>query len=165
MLSLREDYRVHVHSVTARLFLWNREHLEASFYLRPSGLAGSGWESLGERLNDRGTRFLACHIDGRVELVHLDALAFVEVTGTLPEVTRREAVGATRLGAALSLRCGRSMSGEFLAILPPGRRRLSDLLNLPDERFLLLINPAVTRYVHRDAIGRVIPADAPELEE
>ncbi|HYG62591.1 MAG TPA: hypothetical protein VEL74_08405 [Thermoanaerobaculia bacterium] len=164
MISLREDYRVHVHPTTARLFLWNREHLEASFYLRPGATLGGGWEGLGERLNDPGTRFLACQIDGRVELVHLDALAYVEVTGALPEVARREMVGATRLPAALSLRCGRSLSGEFLAILPPGRRRLSDLLNCHDERFLLLVNPAVTRYVHRDAVARVIPADDPDLE-
>lgn len=149
-----------VSPVTVRLYLWNGEPLEATFYLRPAETPGDTvWESLGERLNDPQARFLACRIAGHVELLNVDAVAYVEVEGTLPEVAQEDTVGALRLPATVSLRSGESLAGEFLAILPPERSRLSDLLSVPTERFLLFVDPFKARYIHREAIGRVRPGD------
>lgn len=149
-----------VSPVAVRLYLWNGEPLEAMFYLRPGDTAADRvWESLGERLNDPQTRFLACRIAGHVELLNVDAVAYVEVEGILPEVSQEDTVGALRLAATVSLRCGHSLAGEFLAILPPGRSRLSDLLSAPVERFLLFVDPFKTRYIRREAIDRVRPGD------
>jgi hypothetical protein len=140
--------------------MWNGEPLEATFYLRPGDGSGDKvWESLRERLNDLQARFLACRIGGHLELLNVDAVACVEVEGTLPEVDQEVTVGALRLPAMVSLRSGQSFAGEFLAILPPERSRLSDLLSSPRERFLLFVDPFKARYIQREAIDRVRPGD------
>ncbi len=159
MIHLLEDYRQQVAELTVRLVLWDQSSFDATLYLRLASSRGIGWESLGERLNDPGIRFLACQTDGEVELVHLDSIAYVEAPGRLPEIAQREQVGALRQAADVVLRCGQRLTGEFLSIMPPGRLRLSDLLNAFEGRFFLFPEEQVTRYVHRDAIARVLPRD------
>ncbi|HVR98159.1 MAG TPA: hypothetical protein VMW27_16190 [Thermoanaerobaculia bacterium] len=159
MIHLLEDYRLQVAELTVRLVLWDRGSIDATLYLRLASTRGAGWESLGERLNDPEIRFLACQNDGEIELVHLDSIAYVEAPGRLPEITQREQVGALRHPADVILRCGQRLTGEFLSIMPPGRLRLSDLLNAGEERFYLFPEGQVTRYIHRDAISRVVPGE------
>lgn len=159
MIYLLEDYRQQVAELTVRLVLWDQSSFDATLYLRLASARGIGWESLGERLNDPGIRFLACQAGGGIELVHLDSIAYVEAPGRLPEIAQGEQVGALRQAADVLLRCGQRLSGEFLSIMPPGRLRLSDLLNAFEGRFFLFPEEQVTRYVHRDAIARVLPRE------
>lgn len=152
-----EHYRVAVSDFSACLVLGNGDCFEASFYLRLSSAFGHGRESLGERLNDPATLFLACKVEEEVQLVHLKSIAYLEVHGSLPEVEYLEHVGAARQPAILTLRTGDTIQGEFLSILPPNRSRVSDLLNAPDERFLLFLTDRLSLYINRDAIVRVCP--------
>lgn len=152
-----EHYRVAVSDFSACLVLLNGDCFEASFYLRLSSAYGHGRETLGERLNDPATLFLACKVDEAVQLVQLSSIAYLEVHGALPEVEYREHVGAIRQPATITLRTGDKIQGEFLSILPPNKSRVSDLLNTPDERFLLFLTDKLSLYVNRDAILRVCP--------
>lgn len=152
-----EHYRVAVSDFSACMVLLNGDCFETSFYLRLSSAYGYGRETLGERLNEPATRFLACKVDEEVQLVQLSSIAYILVRGTLPEAEYREHVGGSRQRATITLRTGEVMPGEFLSILPPNRSRVSDLLNSPEERFLLFLTEGMSLYVNRDAIVRVCP--------
>jgi hypothetical protein len=151
-----EGYRVSVATgLTAKLHLWNGDIVDASFYLRPTGSTSTGMEGLGERLNDAKTTFLACKVDQQVQLLHLNAIAYIYMPELTEEVEYLETVGAQRQTARLTLRTCETLSGEFLSILPPGRSRVSDLLNEPGQRFVLFLHQGGTCWVNRKAIARV----------
>ncbi|HYU35264.1 MAG TPA: hypothetical protein VEW48_24185 [Thermoanaerobaculia bacterium] len=150
-----EAYRVNVAGMPARVHLWNGDVVEANFYLRLSGAMGPGMEGLGERLNDTKTMFLACKVDQQVQLLHLNAIAYIYVPGLTDEVEHLESLGAQRQPARITLRTCETLHGEFLSILPPSRSRVSDLLNEPGRRFVLFLHQGGTCWVNRKAIARV----------
>ena len=152
-----ESYRQSVAGISTEVILWSGEALTASFYLRLASSQGTGRETLGERLNDPATRFVPCRIEGKVELLSLDWISYVRVSGVLPEVGRREELGGVRQPARVTVQGGYVLEGEFLYVLPTARARLSDLLNMPGERFLLFLAPAAPLYINRDAIVRIVP--------
>jgi hypothetical protein len=152
-----ESYRIGVAGLAAKIILENGESLSASFYLRLSSMSGPGRETLGERLNDPATRFLPCKVDGQIELVNLARISHVLAHNPLPEVSLREQMGAMRRRAKVHMHAGLVLEGDFLHILPDPRSRLSDLLNLSDERFLLFLTRAAHMYVNRTQIVRVVP--------
>ena len=127
---------------------------EASLFLHAVADVSSRPETIGARLNDRAVAFLPVRRDGRVELVHLAWVAYVAVAGRPLDVAAREEVGARRAEVALDLVGGATWRGELLYELPAGNARVSDLLNSPGERFLLLIAGTETLFVNRAAIVR-----------
>ena len=149
------SYAIEVQRVGARLVAWDGKATSARFFLRTASEHHAGPETLLDRLNDPHTQFLACEIDGRVELVRLAWIGFVEVEGELPEVREREEVGACHQAVELILVSGEVLAGELLYLLPPDSSRVSDLLNSPGERFLLLRSAGRTHVVNRDAVARV----------
>ncbi len=151
-----ESYKLGVSGVSAEIVLWSGESLSASFYLRLASASGSGRETLGERLNDPGTRFIPCKVDERVELLNLDWISYIRVTGVVPEVAQREQLGATRQQARIMMQSGYLLEGQFLCVLPSARARLSDLLNVSTERFLLFLAPAAALYINRKSIVRIV---------
>jgi hypothetical protein len=152
-----DGYKLGVAGVAAEVVLWSGESVAASFYLRLASASGSGRETLGERLNDRETRFIPCKIGDRVELLNLDWISYLRVSGPLVDIGRREELGAVRHKAQLTMQSGYVLQGELLYVLPAARSRVSDLLNDAGDRFLLFLAPAAAMYVNRSAIVRVIP--------
>jgi hypothetical protein len=152
-----EAFRLGVAGIAAEAILWNGEAITTSFYLRLASAQGADRETLGERLNDPETQFLPCKIGERVELLNLDWLSFLRVEGVLPEVGRREELGAVRQPARVTVQSGYVLDGEFLYCLPAARSRLSDFLNLAGERFVLFLAPAAVFYINRKAIVRIVP--------
>lgn len=152
-----DSYKLGVAGLAADIILWNGESLSASFYLRLSSAKRIGRETLGERLNDPQTRFLPCKIAERIELVNLETISHILVPGPLPEIAQREQFGAVRQKAKVFTQAGFVLDGEFLSVLPEARSRLSDLLNLTGDRFLLFLARAAALYVNRASIVRVIP--------
>jgi hypothetical protein len=69
----------------------------------------------------------------------------VEHPGELPEIARLRALGAAAHPVEVELTTGELLHGELLAIAPPDRRRLSDLLNR-GETFLPLVDAGRTFY-------------------
>jgi hypothetical protein len=152
-----DSYRMGVAGIAAEVILWNGESVTTSFYLRMASAIVAGRETLGERLNDPATRFLPCKVEDKVELLNLKWISYVRVAGVLPEVVQLEEVGAVRQRARVVVQSGYVLEGEFLYVLPTSRCRLSDLLNMSDERFLLFLAPAAALYINRDTIVRVVP--------
>lgn len=152
-----ESYKLSIAGIAAEVVLWSGDSLAAAFYLRLASAQGRGRETLGERLNDPMTHFLPCKVDSRVELVNLDWISYLRVSGFLPEVEQLEEAGAVRQRARVTVQSGYVLEGEFLYVLPSARSRLSDLLNESGDRFLLFLAPAAALYINRNAIVRVVP--------
>lgn len=112
-------------------------------------------ETIAARLNDPGLRFLPLRVAGRFELVHLEAIAYVECVDEPPEIAALLEVGAIRAAVEIELGTGERLSGDLIYERPAGSARVSDLLNATGERFLLLASPHLTRFVRRDAIRRL----------
>jgi hypothetical protein len=147
--------------LAVRLVLQWGEGLAGVLHLRDTPSPSGEREGLGARLNEPGAPFLPFSPAGpgrRLELVHRNAVAYVEHPGELPEIARLRALGAAAHPVEVELTTGELLHGELLAIAPPDRRRLSDLLN-QGETFLPLVDAGRTFYVHRDAVARVRDRD------
>jgi hypothetical protein len=152
--------RLEVSGVVARVVPIHGEPLEAVFFLRPTGAQGRTSETLGERLAEPGVRFIPTEIDGGISFLRLSSLAYVEHFGELTELARLAELGAWREPVEISLVSGERLSGDLVYLMPPDRRRVSDLLN-DAGRFLLLVDDNYARYVNRDAIEQVRPIGDP----
>jgi hypothetical protein len=152
-----DNLKVGVAGITSQIVFRDGKPLTVSFYLRLAGAGMAGRETLGERLNDPGTRFLACKVDERVEILNLSAISLIRVMGALPEIAAQERQGAIRQPARVAMGCGETLRGEFLCVAPSTRVRLSDLLNAPDRRFLLFLAEGRGIYLRREDIVRVVP--------
>lgn len=128
---------------------------EASLFLHTVGESGYGPQTILRRLNDPQVSFLPVRVGDRVELVNLESIAYLAVEGRPPEVAALEEVCASKARVALVLASGEGLEGDLLYEQPPGQSRVSDLLNNPQDRFLLLVNDGQTRFVRRGAILRV----------
>ncbi len=149
------SYAIDVTRLPIRLRTARGEDMEANVYVHPVGHADYRPESVGDRLNDPHARFLPCEIDGESQLVRLDSISYVVMTGSVPEVESLETVGASRAGVGLWLKSGERLQGELLYEAERGEERVSDLLNRADCRFLVLIQGSQTCFVRLDAIDRV----------
>lgn len=142
------------------VFQWG-EAVAGVLHLRDTPGPSGEREGLGARLNEPGAPFLPFSPAGagrRLQLVHRNAVAYVEHPGELPEIARLRALGAVAHAVEVDLTTGELLQGELLAIAPPDRRRLSDVLN-QGETFLSLVDAGRTLYLHRDAVARVRSRD------
>lgn len=128
---------------------------DAEIFLHEEGERRAGRETLEDRLNDPDGRFLPCRIDGEMQILHLDRLAWMELDGVAPEVARRQEMEARRTAVELVLTTGEHLEGDLVYLLPEARSRPSDVLNRSDAPFLVLLASDATRYVHRSAVLRV----------
>jgi hypothetical protein len=112
-------------------------------------------ETLGERLNTEGLRFLPVALGEKVELLQMDAIADVKVEGASPELEELDSVGAVHQSVVVHLATGDRLAGELVYQMPQGSPRVSDLLNSPKSRFLLLVQPGCCHYVNQKAVVRV----------
>lgn len=129
---------------------------EAVFFLRPAGAQGRMRETLADRLEEPGIRFVPVEVDETIEFLQLASIAYVEHEGALPEMSRLADMGAWREPVEITLGNGNELAGDLVYLLPPERRRVSDLLN-DSGRFVLLVDDTHARYVNRGAIERVRP--------
>ncbi len=127
---------------------------EGGIFLRDATSASREPETLGSRLNEPGVSFLPLSIDGRIEMLHLGAVAFFERTGDLPEIDRLREMEVRGTPVAITLTDGGVLRGDLLAMTRPEGRRLSDLLNHAD-RFFLVLDRSRALYVRREAVLRV----------
>jgi len=146
------EYALAVRRRPARLAGFDGDSALAVLFLRGASARGPRGETVLERLNAFDGEFLPCEIDGRVSLVNLSWIAYVEIdaAGDGPEPP-----GVRRAPAELELVSGERLAGELVYVARPGRARVSDLLNAAGDRFIRLAAPGVDRFVRRDAIRRV----------
>jgi hypothetical protein len=131
------------------------EARELDVFLGPALHRHHETETLGERLNAHGLQFLPVAVGDKVELLQVDYIADVQLEGRLPELERLEEIGAARKPVTVHLTTGDALQGELVYVMPSGRPRVSDVLNAPDQQFLLLVQPGCCHYVNRKAVVRV----------
>lgn len=147
--------RLEVERSPVTLALLDGQRLEVEVFLHRGSDRHPGAETLLDRLNDPREHFLPCRRGDREELIHLAHLAYVELAGPAPELEDMDQLGADHEEVELLLASGEVLEGELVYLAPASRRRISDLLNHPEEPFLLLAGPRASRYVHRAAVVRV----------
>jgi len=130
---------------------------DARMFLRLTGHDGRTRETLIERLNDPTSPFLPVETTGHVEFVHKRWISHVVSDGPSPEVEKSAREGWLQVPITLELCHGDVLRGEVHFARPVGSNRLSDHLNSPDTRFLLLSTSNHTYYVNRDAVHRARP--------
>jgi hypothetical protein len=148
--------RLETIGVTALVVPVHGDAVEAVFFLRSRGAQGRTTETLGDRLDESGARFVPVEIGGDIHFLNLSSIAYVETFGELNEMARLADMGAWRKPVEVTLVTGKRLHGDFVYLLPPERRRVSDLLN-HQSRFLLLVDDSHCRYINRDAVERVRP--------
>lgn len=149
------DFQLEVTRLSVRVVDFAGAFFTADFFLHHSGERQPGPETLGERLNGPHTRFLPFDRDGRVELVNLSALAYVEHAGPLPEVAAHQRLGGPQEAVVVRLRSGEELTGSLLYLFTGDGARILDRLNASTDRFLLLLDGATVRYVNADAVVAV----------
>jgi hypothetical protein len=149
------DLALEVQPLDVRLLFADGRRTTARVFLHAASARRLGSQTLGERLNDHDLAFIPLELEGRVELVRLGTIAAVQCDLPLPEIEALDAVDAFREPVEIELAGGEWLRGDLRYELPPGGCRVSDLLNAPDQRFLLLQHERGVSYVHRDAIARV----------
>lgn len=149
------DLAVAVEPLPVRVVFTDGRAALASFFLHAASPRHFGRQGVGERLNEPHAHFLPLALGERVELVRVGSLAVVECPPDLPEVAELDELELFRAPAELELASGEVLRGDLRYGLPPGACRVSDLLNAPDARFLLLQTEGAVSFVNRDAVLRV----------
>jgi hypothetical protein len=145
-------YHLEVTRLPVKVAVVGGEPFAGGFFLHRVGDHRPGEETLGERLNRPGTRFLPFEVAGAVELVSLASVAYVEHVGALPEVTAHGELGGRREPVRIRLRSGEELEGELLYLFTGSGARVQDRLNAGSDRFLLLVSGETARYVNVDAV-------------
>jgi hypothetical protein len=141
--------------VTTRVVSVTGETRDLDVFLGPALHRHHEHETLGERLNAQGLRFLPVASGEKVELLQLDYIADVQLEGTAPEIAGLEGVGAARTPVTVHLSTGDIVRGDLVSMMPRERPRVSDLLNSPEQQFFLVVEPGRSHYLNRKAVIRV----------
>lgn len=129
---------------------------EGEFFLRTGG-APRHVESLTDLLNDEQKRFLPFETGGEIEFLPVEAIVAVGFRLPAEEVIQLDEIGALRSGLEVEVVTGRTLRGVLVHEAPPSARRLSDVLNFVDTRFLILLADDRAYAVRLGAILRVRP--------
>lgn len=146
---------IKVTRLAARMVDVEGRQTDAAFFLHSVGLHATREESLGERLNEDGCRFLPCDVDGKKRLVSVGRIAYIEIAGSTADLDDHEQAGAHHTPFDALLVTGEHLSGELVHESPPTSNRLSDVLNRPGGRFVLAVRAGHTLYLNREAIASV----------
>jgi len=139
----------------ARLVPVRGDGLEVVFFLRTVDHQGMRLEHLGERLNREHLRFIPIGVGDAIELFQLDRIAYIEYEGLLPEIEELRAVGADRERVVFYLINGERLEGDLVFVMPPDCHRVSDVMNVSEDKLLLLVAEHHCFYVRRTAVMRV----------
>lgn len=146
-----------------RIVLLGGTELTGSLFVRRSASRHRREETLGDRLKESGVDFVPLEVgDGRVEMLNVDGVAYLEHPGDLPEVAEMRELEVPAPRVRVVLHSGEALGGELFAFGPPDRDRLSDVLNR-SGRFLLLADGERSLYVNRRAVSLVRPAEERRL--
>jgi hypothetical protein len=149
------SYAIEVRKVPVRIHGIRGDAFDADVFLHSARPHDPGVETISDRLNSVEEHFLPCRTDTGVQLVRLEAIAYLESVDPGPELKRLEEVGAAEIRVELCLENGDRLSGDLRCELAVGHR-LSDYLNTDESRFVLLIEGSRVLFVNKNVIDRVL---------
>ncbi len=149
------SYAIEVRKAPVRIQGIRGDDFDAEVFLHAARPHDPGVETISDRLNSVEEHFLPFGTDLGIQLIRLEAIAYLECVEPGPELKRMEEVGAARIRVELDLATGDHLMGDLLCELAVGHR-LSDYLNTDDRRFLLMHQDSRVLFVNKNVIDRVL---------
>lgn len=146
----------------AEIVLPGSAPLPFQLYLAECAARHSGAERPSDLLNGDESFLPAADEHGEIQFLHRDTLMVVTVEAALEADADPGICAALASSEANSMRVlvtlddGSSLRGTIRFLMPEGRRRLQDFLNLP-ERFLRLEDGSLIHLVNKRRVVRLAP--------
>lgn len=155
-------FRVPKRQVPVHVVLPGRPPLALNLFLSECAEAHDGAERPSDLMNGETTFFPATDLHGATVFLQRDAVMMLTVA-TAHEIPPGSALAqaldsgeATRVQLDVLLEDGSSLRGTLRFLMPEGKRRLQDFLNLPD-RFLALEDGERVHLIQKRRIVRLAP--------
>jgi len=159
---MTEIFRIPKRQVPAQVLIPGHAPLPMTLFLAELAGTHAGGERPSDLLNGGQTFFPATDLQGSTVFLQRDAVMVVTVAavhemGDDPEsVTPLVSDEATQVSLDVLLEDGSILRGTTRFLMPEGKRRLQDFLNLPD-RFLLLEEGERVHLINKQRIVRLSP--------
>lgn len=159
---MTEIFRVPKRQVPAQVLIPGRPALSLTLFLAESAGTHAGSERPSDLMNGDQVFFPATDLQGSTVFLRRDAVMVLTVAaaherGDDPDAVRPLASEeATQIRLDVLLEDGTSLRGELRFLMPEGKRRLQDFLNLSD-RFFLLEDGERIHLINKERIVRLTP--------
>jgi hypothetical protein len=157
---MSEEYRVPKREVAAKVTIAGQKPVSLKLYLAGQAASHAGYERPSDLLNGSLSFFPVIEKKGRLALLQRDAVVIMSVPagderGEVDEGAGREVAGTlSSERVEVNLDDGSSLKGRVEYVMPEGRRRLVDFLNL-GERFLAVRQDETIHLVNKSRITRI----------
>lgn len=157
---MAEQYRVPKREVTAEVVLFGQPPAVLTIFLNEQAETHAGFERPSDLFNGPGAFLPASEKKGGLVLLRRAAVTTVSVPaedefgggGTRAEDLAADQ--ATSLQVEAILEDGSKVRGRLTYLMPDGKRRLQDFLNLPED-FLTLRDGDRARLINKHRIARI----------
>jgi len=159
---MTEIFRVPKRQVPAQVLIPGRPPMSMMLFLAECAGTHAGTERPSDLMNGEQVFFPATDVQGGTVFLRRDAVmvltvASVDERGDDPDVVRPLASDeATQVRLDVLLEDGSMLRGDLRFLMPEGKRRLQDFLNLSD-RFLLLEAGDQIHLINKSRIVRLTP--------
>jgi len=157
-----EPYRVPKRSIPAEVVLPGKPPSKLTLFLSDFAETHGGIERPSDLLNGPALFFPAADASGAMVFLHRDSILAVtvraehEFAGDVVVAMALQSEHATSAKVEVTLEDGTAIQGVANYLMPEGKQRLQDYLNLPD-RFLVLRDGDHVRLVNKLRVIRVTP--------
>ena len=159
-LTLISEYRIPKLEISAEVSLLAHPQKEVKLFLHEHAETHAGAERPSDLLNGPGEFFPAVEPSGKLVLLHRDAVTVISVSAEseFPPDESGEGIEdpeqAAKVPVEVIIQGGTVIRGTVRFVLPEGRNRLIDFLNMPD-RFLTVRENGLARLINKRRIVRV----------
>ena len=159
-LTLISDYRIPKLEISAEVSLLAHPQKDVKLFLHEHAESHAGAERPSDLLNGPGEFFPAVETSGKLVLLHRDSVTVISVPAEseFPEEGPGEGAGdpeqASRVPVEVIIQGGTVIRGTVRFVLPEGRNRLIDFLNMTDS-FLTVRENGLARLINKRRLVRV----------
>lgn len=157
---MSEDYRVPKREVAAEVTIAGQKPAALKLYLAGQAAHHAGYERPSDLLNGPDPFFPATDKKGRLVILQRDAVVVMSVPSGDEHPKEEDGEDKTVIVSTstdrvkVSLDNGASLDGRVEFVMPEGRSRLVDFLNL-EERFLAVHENGTIHLVNKSRIARI----------
>ncbi len=159
-LPLISEYRIPKLEITAEVSLLAHPQQEVKIFVHEHAETHLGAERPSDLLNGPGEFFPVVEPSGKLVFLHRDSVTVVSVpaesefTPDDPGEGSEELELSARMSVEVVIQGGTVVRGTVRIVLPEGRNRLIDHLNMPDH-FLVVREDGLARLINKRRIVRV----------